>query len=171
MYSISVFAKSDFLSVLQWLWSPSCPQGGILFSCADTFLQEILKPNHTHTHTHTHRPSIGRIQSLKRKQTTTGSGIWTSVHVELYFSHSSLFLPAGLWTNRGIFWTQGALSKDSPISSGHVRVEQHGKNICTSSTYLFLPYVRQTWRVAIVAMSQSLLHRMWLWRRIMQVRR
>lgn len=49
MYSISVFVKSNFPSVLQRQWSPSCPQGGILFSCADTFLQEILKPNHTHT--------------------------------------------------------------------------------------------------------------------------
>lgn len=51
-YSISVFVKSDFLSVPQQLQSPSCPQGGILFSCADTFLQEILKPNHTHAHAH-----------------------------------------------------------------------------------------------------------------------
>lgn len=54
MYSISVFVKSNFLSVLQWLWSPNCPQGGILFSCADTFLQEIWKSNHTHTYTSTH---------------------------------------------------------------------------------------------------------------------
>lgn len=35
--------------------------------------------------THTHRLFIRRIQSLKRKQTSTGSGIWTSVHVELCF--------------------------------------------------------------------------------------
>lgn len=154
MYSISVFVKSNFLSVLQWLWSPSCPQGGILFSCADTFLQQILKPTHTDTHTHTHRPSIRRIQSLKRKQTCTGSGIWTSVHVELC-SHILCFYQLGCGPTQAFSEHREHCPRTAlyPLAMSEWKKNPTWKKYLHIQ-HLFLPCVRQTWRGAIVVMSQ-----------------